>query len=177
MLRRRHFFINKPFQAKFFIGFVLLLVLQAALIAMFFTHFAGKTLTTGYSGGQFTIDKTSRFFLVSFVGIVLVAGISIAIAGTVVFILLSHQIAGPLYRFEKSLEEIARGDLTGRIHLRKTDQLKKLQSALNTALDAVNGQIGGIKKDLEEAQNSPSHEETRRVIARIKQKTDFFKTS
>jgi nitrogen fixation/metabolism regulation signal transduction histidine kinase len=46
-------------------------------------------------------------------------------------IVISHRLAGPLYKFEKSASLVAGGDLTQRVHLRKDDHLAELQNKFN----------------------------------------------
>jgi methyl-accepting chemotaxis protein len=46
-------------------------------------------------------------------------------------LILSHKIAGPVYRFEQSSKRIANGDLSLRIKLRQGDELKELADIFN----------------------------------------------
>lgn len=181
---RKNYFIKKAFQTKFIIGFVFLLLVEALFIAGLFMHMSGETLTTGYSGAHFVIEKTSSFFVVSFTIIALVVGTAMALAGGVIFILLSHRLAGPLYRFEETLSEMAGGNIAGRVKLRKTDQLKEMQTAFNKALDAIDGRLKEIKRGIGEADDlagryeSEGHvKEVKDAISKIKDKIAFFKTS
>jgi len=50
----------------------------------------------------------------------------------------SHRMAGPIYKFEKSCATVASGDLTHRVYLRKGDQLTDLQDHFNDMTGAVN---------------------------------------
>jgi len=43
----------------------------------------------------------------------------------------SHRFAGPIYRFEKSAQEVGAGDLTHRVSLRTGDELLELQEEFN----------------------------------------------
>ncbi len=76
------------------------------------------------------------------------------------------------------------GDLSSRIDLRKTDQLKKLQGTFNAALNKLDGQIKDIKGDIEEAHKlalqAGGEKDMRtleKYIFRIKEKISFFRTS
>lgn len=51
---------------------------------------------------------------------------------------ISHQMAGPIFKFEKSCATVAEGDLTHRVYLRKGDQLTELQDQFNNMTGAVN---------------------------------------
>ena len=178
---RRRYFIKKPFQIKFFLAFLALLLLQALLIVGLFLYFSGQTLTTGYSGSRFVITKTSSFFLANIVLISTAVGASIVFLAILVFIILSHRIAGPLYRFEKSLADMSKGNLSKRIALRRTDQLRDLQSALNECAEALDGRLRGVKEELKkahEAMSAPGGERAAgEAIERARQKIAFFKTS
>jgi len=44
---------------------------------------------------------------------------------------ISHKMAGPIFKFEKSAGVLAGGDLTHRVYLRKGDQLLELQDEFN----------------------------------------------
>jgi len=50
----------------------------------------------------------------------------------------SHRMAGPIFKFEKSCATVAAGDLTHRVYLRKGDQLVDLQEHFNNMTGAVN---------------------------------------
>ncbi len=52
-------------------------------------------------------------------------------------ILLTHFVAGPLYRLEKGLEALRDGDFKHRIHLRKWDELESLAQLFNEAMDRL----------------------------------------
>src|SRR3989338_4053779 len=95
--RRRNYFIKKKYQANFSMKFCLLLIAEAILITGLFLMISRGTLTTGYSGTELKIEKTSQFFFLTFVLQFLIVGVAIGIVGMVVFIFHSHRIAGPLY--------------------------------------------------------------------------------
>ena len=181
---RKNYFIKKSFQTKFFAWFALLLIMEALAIGGLFMYISGQTLTTGYQGSQFVIDKTSSFFFVSFVIMSVIVGISVGTAGILVFIFLSHRIAGPLYRFEKAMQDLSEGNFAARVNLRRTDELAGLQNVLNGAFEKIDSQLKSVKTDLEAARKlTLAHDKeghmqaVKEIIARIKQKIDAFKTS
>ena len=51
--------------------------------------------------------------------------------------ILSHKMAGPVYRFEQTCKAIAKGDFSQRVHLRQGDQLVELQKEFNKMMDEV----------------------------------------
>jgi methyl-accepting chemotaxis protein len=62
----------------------------------------------------------------------------------IVSAVVSHRLAGPIYKFEKSVNVIASGDLTHRVVLRKGDQMSELQNGFN---DMVQSLQSAIKND------------------------------
>jgi signal transduction histidine kinase len=55
---------------------------------------------------------------------------------------LSHRFAGPIYRLEKDLEDIAKGNFSMRIKFRKKDELKSIAEGINKMLDEIEKRIG-----------------------------------
>ncbi|MCX5786829.1 MAG: methyl-accepting chemotaxis protein [Elusimicrobia bacterium] len=55
----------------------------------------------------------------------------------IVSAVISHRMAGPIFKFEKSCATVAGGDLTHRVYLRKGDQLTDLQDQFNNMVKAV----------------------------------------
>jgi len=70
---------------------------------------------------------------------ILLSAISI---GLVLF--LSHFVAGPIYRFEKTLEEIRDGNLTVQVRLRDHDEFKDTADIFNQTLAGLRSKL---KKD------------------------------
>ncbi|HAT71883.1 MAG TPA: hypothetical protein DCS63_03610 [Elusimicrobia bacterium] len=56
----------------------------------------------------------------------------------IVSAVVSHRMAGPVFKFEKSCATVAEGDLAHRVYLRKGDQLMELQDQFNNMAGAVN---------------------------------------
>lgn len=184
MARRKRYFIKKRFQIGFIYKFLVLILLEAGLIVGLFMYFSSDTLTTGYSNSTLKIENTPDFFLVPLLLIVLIVGLGITIAAMIVFILLSHRIAGPLYRFEKCLEETVAGDLTKRLTLRRTDQLLDLMETLNKTTSFFDSKIGRMKDAVLELKKlttqkdiSENSEKIHKTIEFLKSEIDHFKVT
>jgi methyl-accepting chemotaxis protein len=184
MIRRKKYFIKKKFQIGFAFRFLLLIVIEAGLIIGLFLYSSNNTITTGYVNSSLRVESTPHFFLVPLLLIMLIAGLGIAIAAMVVFTLLSHRIAGPLYRFEQFLNETTNGDLTKRVCLRKTDQLLELMEALNVTTSFFDKKIGKIKdtitelkKLLSQKENEANNEKIHKTIELLKEEIDHFKVT
>ena len=105
---------------------------------------------------------------------------------------LSHRVAGPVFNIERELSQIAQGDLTRRINLRKNDDLKKLAAEINRAIGTIDSllfntknTLSELEKTLREAmQEGAAKEDTRLklekclgVLEKISQELARFKTS
>jgi hypothetical protein len=52
-------------------------------------------------------------------------------------LVLTHRIAGPIYRFETYLSQVVRGEHTGPVRIRKGDEFQTLCTLINDAVGAV----------------------------------------
>ncbi len=64
----------------------------------------------------------------------------------VISAILSHKMAGPVYRFEQTCKAIAKGDFSQRVHLRKGDHFIELQEQFNAMMDRVEAEINKNKR-------------------------------
>lgn len=167
MIRRKNYFIKKKFQVNFFYKFLIALLLESLLIAGLFMYVSNNTITTGYLDSILKIERTPNFFSVSFLLITLIVVVGVGVVGLAVFILLSHRIAGPLYRFEKTLKDIESGDLTTRIDLRRTDQLTELKEALNILVNSLDKHVGRVKTNLAEMEQIISKKDDPEAISKL----------
>jgi methyl-accepting chemotaxis protein len=143
--KRRNYFINKKFQIDFAVRFLALIVIAAIAAMALFLFQSRSTLTAGYSGSEVRLLRTTDFFfpslLMTSIGVIIVTGI----IGIIVLIFISHRIAGPLFRFEKVLGELVKGDLTHRFTLRENDQFTGLADRINELSTALDTRVGEIK--------------------------------
>jgi methyl-accepting chemotaxis protein len=73
----------------------------------------------------------------------------IAILVAIIFIagiIISHRIAGPMYRFERSAEAIRSGDLRVNFNVRKTDEMRDTAGTLVVMVEALLADIEKMKK-------------------------------
>lgn len=194
--RRRNYFIKKKFQLDFSIKFLLIIVIEAVLAVGLFLYLSKGTLTTGYHGLELKIARTYDFFLpMLLLSNLIIVGIT-AIIGIAVLVFLSHRLAGPLYRFEKVLMDINKGDLTQRFILRETDQFVELQNKINELANTMDRNMGNMKSGIVEisklsselkaaaASNPSVNKEIESLLQKISEKllkleeaSNYFKTS
>lgn len=64
----------------------------------------------------------------------------------IVSAVISHRMAGPVFKFEKSCATLAEGDLSHRVYLRQGDQLTDLQDQFNNMAGAVDEVVKEYEK-------------------------------
>jgi len=69
----------------------------------------------------------------------------------IVSAVISHRMAGPIFKFEKSCATVAEGDLSHRVYLRQGDQLTDLQDSFNEMVGSVNEVVREYEKFRAEA--------------------------
>lgn len=194
--KRKKLYIKKEFQTDFSVKFLILIAMESVFAIGLFLYLSRGTVITGYSGAELVIARTGEYFLPA----VLLANLALigvtAVAGFIIMVAYSHKIAGPLYRFEKSIDEIAAGDLTSRFNLRANDQLEELAGRINTLGEKLDEAVSGIKSDAKELEaalaeahecigsgscNTAGLDEKLRkasdVLEKLKRSAGYFRTS
>jgi methyl-accepting chemotaxis protein len=123
-IRRKRYVIAARFQIKYIL-YILLFLYVGAAIAGYTVYFStwttlGEKLAGVYPRGRLMfIFKQSNLILM--VRLLLVSPIFIVIG-----VILSHRVAGPIYRIGKYIETLMLGDYSRGLALRKNDEFKPL---------------------------------------------------
>ena len=138
--QRRTIFIKKNLQIRYMVLMVACVLCGLAIMGLELTATLNDLFDAYPVLVQPLYDEfipiVSSFFYKIAIYILLVVIISAIV---------SHKMAGPVYRFEQTCREIAKGDFSQRVHLRKGDQLTELQDAFNAMMDTVEKQINHTK--------------------------------
>lgn len=110
------------------------------------------------------LDETNKKMFPKFMLVVILIG-----WGSV---FLSHKIAGPLYRFQVGLDEIDKGNLQTRIHLRKGDEAQFIADKFNHTTENLDFTFARLKNIISENEGNPE-----RMTMKIKQELSKIKTS
>ena len=179
--RRKTYFIQKVFQAKFILAFLLLVIIGSIISGIILYTKANTYLGYEYGRAHIKLEKTGEIlqpalFISYGIGVVL-----IGFATIILTIFISHKIAGPLYRFERSAEEIGKGNLTLVTQLRESDQAKDLANAFSRMtsdlrkklleIDSSTKEIDQIAEDLNAViqDKSPNMKEIKEKLNNLKQ--------
>jgi methyl-accepting chemotaxis protein len=153
-LIRKKYLIDKKFQAIFILKFVLVLVAGGILSIVITLLTTESTLTSSFEGSRLVIEKTSIAILPSVIMTNIIATSVVGIMAVLITLLLSHKIAGPMFRFSKDLDEISQGNFQKKIQIRKGDQFESVAISLNTMVTNLNEKICEIQQELEKVTES-----------------------
>nr|MBU1328620.1 methyl-accepting chemotaxis protein [Candidatus Omnitrophota bacterium] len=129
--KRKHYFINKVFQSEFILKFCGLVIIGSAVFGIILYLFSKHTLTTSFENSRLVIKSTADYLFPGLLFGGLIVAIFTAMAASVVVMLMTHRIAGPMYRFEKYINEIGSGRLYSDLKIRKKDQFQNMAGSLN----------------------------------------------
>jgi len=142
--KRRQYFIDKKLQMKYVILTLLLLLIYSILfvIILFVPYMIpvelGSTIEERTTAARMLLALHKSVWPSLGMVIIIMSGISIFI---------THKIAGPVYRFKKTLAEISAGNLEVKIRLRKNDDLQDLAEDINSVVDELREFVKTLKDD------------------------------
>lgn len=151
---KRTNFVSKPnFQLKLFVMVMLLVILVANLVGgtcYFMLSHKVQIAISKHSVVAESLDwDTVRWALATNI---LFAELLALCVVFVLTMLATHTIAGPVYRIEKTLEEMAEGDLSQKVRLRPADEFKEVADALNEMAYQISGRIRKIRRAVQEVE-------------------------
>jgi len=150
--RRRRFIVEGNFQTRFMLRFVIIIIgatllASAALLGIFFFKYqhgeadlSNLIILVSPEG----VTKVSSLFQVVLIPVVVVNLLILCIV--IPYSLVhSNNIAGPIYRFEQSLDNLLRGEMDFMVQLRKKDEFKYLASKMNALVDYMRRNIDEVR--------------------------------
>ena len=174
--RRRNYFIKKKFQLHFIIKFCLLVITGTIASGVIIYMMSRSTVTTVFENSRLVIKSTAEFILPAVLLSSIVVTVVIGLATIFITLFTSHRIAGPLYRIEKDVGEVASGNLKKSFNLRQTDEIKPLAEALNEMAKNLKSEMEKIKCDIAELENLAAGTELKKKIEKLKKDAEKFIT-
>ncbi len=116
--KRRNFFINKEFQGRYIFNYFVQATIGSLLFLGVFSFFSSNTLSIVYDNYHLQLGVTPGILfkkMLSAQWLFIVFGGGLVV---IVTLLLTHRVAGPFYRFEKTMDEMIEGDISNTTRLR-----------------------------------------------------------
>jgi methyl-accepting chemotaxis protein len=187
--RRRIYFIEKKFQARFIIKFCILVILGSLVTGVLLYILSWRSTTVTFENLRAKVLTTADFLLPVLIQTIIVTTVVVGIATIILTLFISHKIAGPLYRFKKELGLIESGDLSRNFNIRRNDQMQDLAISMNNMINKLRDTLSGLKSQYSILKNSwdkfirpaisqdkKMAEEIEKTIEEIRQKLEYFRT-
>ena len=190
IFRRRHYLVDKEAQGKYFLWVVFYLILYTLILSTIIYLPANLSLTDERGLYAYSLIQEYLNFRVLptiFIFLILV-GIHV--------ILVTHRFFGPIIRFKSITANIAKGNLTERVRLRKNDHLLEYSEKFNEMITILDERVGEIKKkegvlserltrlmnnirngNLPEADICKDIEDIQKILREVESAVNFFKNS
>ena len=145
--KRRNYFIDKTFQSKFMIKFCLIVIISSLLIIGLLVFLAKGSTTVAIENTEVVVKGTADFILPVVIQTVLFTLIFSATAVLVLTMIVSHKVAGPLFRLKNEIDIIKDGDFRRNFNIRGNDQLQKFSQSLNEMHISLKEKHLGLKEN------------------------------
>jgi len=180
--KRRHYFIDGKLQGQHVFNSYVLALIVIVLFVGLFSFFTSDALTIVYTKSDLQLERTPLILLKK---ILLIAWILLIPGGiwiTLRTILVSHRMAGPLFKLEKTMDEMCQGKIGEKIYLRQKDHCKDLAekiNALNTIYAEKISDISLLAQQIEESAHGTENPEVtlqkiEALSKDLQQSTRFF---
>jgi methyl-accepting chemotaxis protein len=148
--KRRNYFINKEFQGKHIFNAFLLVAFGSILFALIFSFFSSNTLSIVYDNYHLKLGTTPGILLNKILSsqwlFIVLGGIII----TIITLFSTHRVAGPFFRFEKTLDNMTAKNFSGRITLRPKDAGKELALKINLFNEMLSSDLNRLMHHAEQ---------------------------
>lgn len=137
MQKRKKYFVKKTLQVRYLLFVLLAMTIPTIVCCGALYYFIWQSVAAEIAIpeaiAEQLIPALTKVNLVLLVAIPLVFFIMLFFS-----IIISHRIAGPLYRLEKELKAIAlSGDYTKRITFRRRDEIREIADSVNELLASI----------------------------------------
>jgi methyl-accepting chemotaxis protein len=162
--RKRNYLINKDLQGKLGLQYLLLTVASIGLFGVLFAFASSGNLTISYENQGIEVGSTPLVLLGEMLrsqGLFLLFGGLLVILITIV---LTHRIAGPIYRFEQTFKSMTQRQLNQKIHLRKGDEAKELGNLINQFNQQLSDDLTRLKEQASRLKESEEKVEILKIL-------------
>lgn len=143
--KRRIYFIEKSFQAKFILKFCALVAVGGLLTIGIIYLLALQATTVSIVNSRVVVQTAADFIMPLLIQTVIIVIIIVSLATIIVTLFVSHKIAGPLYRFKKVIQALGEGDFSSEFRIRRLDQLQDVADTLNKMIAKIRTELKALK--------------------------------
>lgn len=134
--RRKRYFVKKKLQFKYLLFVLLAMIVPTLICGAVLYYLIWQTIAAEIAIPEAlsenlipALDKVNMMLLILLPLVFIVM--------LLLSIFISHRIAGPIYRLERELKEISKGDYSCRIKFRSNDELQEIADGINELLECL----------------------------------------
>jgi len=132
--RRKRYLIKKKLQFKYLLFTLLAMFIPTVVFGGALYYLVWQTIASEFAIPEILAENLIP--ALNRVNMMLLISLPLVFLLMLIFsVFISHKIAGPVYRLEKELVEIANGDYSRRIKFRSDDELQEIADNINKLLE------------------------------------------
>ena len=129
---RKRYIVKKGFQLRFMVIIITAMVLIAIVTGLSIYTAVMQTLVNQFHGENLAMIQHAITYKLLIRSLLLIFAIAI------ISVFISHRVAGPIYKFERIIKDIALGKDVKEFKLRKRDEFYELALAINNLIKTKN---------------------------------------
>jgi nitrogen fixation/metabolism regulation signal transduction histidine kinase len=137
--------VNVRYQLNLLIKLCAVLIISSIASGLIFYNIVNYDVGASYTNTRFAIKSVKDFMFPSLWFSITIFTLLLSLGTIIISTLVSHSVAGPLYRLEKTFEDFKSGNFY-EIKLRPKDQVKKLVDLLNTFVASLSNNFSEAKR-------------------------------
>ncbi len=179
IFKRRKYIVDKRFQGKFILFFVIISSFISIVATVVFNHIALKRLESIMWSAHISVKTTDEVIGSLFIYVNIIAFLVVSFLLILTGIWMVRKTSGFLYMISKNIMRVANGDLSVSIDLGQKDEFNDVVSSLNDMIKKLRerffnikqqyGEISAYIRDIERiyAKDTPEREYLQKVLKRL----------
>ena len=179
IFKRRKYIVDKRFQGKFILFFVIISSISSIIATVVFNHIALKRLESIMWSAHISVKTTDEVIGSLFIYVNIIAFLVVSFLLILTGIWMVRKTSGFLYMISKNIMRVANGDLSVSIDLGQKDEFNDVVSSLNDMIKKLRerffnikqqyGEISAYIRDIERiyAKDTPEREYLQKVLKRL----------
>lgn len=165
--------IDNKFQLRLSAIFIALQIFLTSLFAFGLYIFIDSEVHTSLASAQVSLMSLSKM-MVPLVTILALFNMALSIVLVVIFVIIvSHKIAGPMYRFRTVLESLSKRHFDPFMKIRPDDQLGELAISIDNAVSTVKTDLTALQVSTENLKKCHENSDKDGMAAEIKKIEDI----
>jgi methyl-accepting chemotaxis protein len=156
------------------IKFCAFIALGGVIASALIYAFSQSTVTTAFENSRLSIKTTADYILPDVILSTTIMFVVIGIGVILLTLFVSHKIAGPIFRLERSIKKFGEGNLKTSFETRKKDELKLLSANLNEMAVNIRNKMSEVKDLAGEIKSDDVNEQAKAKLHRLKEKLGEF---